>query len=66
MTWVGRTPVGFIMVSLRSKKNWIGFRWGGDVRRVYEVMLRRGVSRTEIVKALKRAAPRQAEKHGLV
>jgi len=66
MTWVGRTPVGFIMVSLRSKKNWIGFRRGGDVRRVYEVMLRRGVSRAEIVKALKRAAPRQAEKHGLV
>ena len=66
MTWVGRTPVGFVMVSLRSKKNWIGFRWGGDVRRVYEVMLRRGVSRAEIVKALKRAAPRQVEKRGLV
>jgi hypothetical protein len=43
----------------------MGFRWGGDIRRVYEVMLRRGVPRNEIAAALVRAAPAEARAHKL-
>lgn len=65
MVWVGRTPVGFLIVIWKSKRKSIGFRWGGDIRRVYELMLRRGVARSEIAAALLRAAPEQARAHNL-
>jgi hypothetical protein len=65
MTWVGRTPAGFLIVLWKSKRKFIGFRWGGDIRRVYELMLRRGVPRSEIAAALTRAAPEQARAHKL-
>ena len=38
---------------------------GGDIRRVYEVMLRRGVPRNDIAAALVRAAPVEARAHKL-
>lgn len=65
MIWVGRTPVGFLIVVWKSNRRWIGFRWGGDVRRVYEMMLRRGVSRNEIAAALLKAAPAETRAHNL-
>ena len=65
MIWVGRTPVGFLIVVWKSNRRWIGFRRGGDVRRVYEMMLRRGVSRNEIAAALLRAAPVETRAHNL-
>lgn len=65
MAWVGRTPVGFVILTWKSKRRWIGFRWGGDIRRVYEVMLRRGIPRNDIAAALVRAAPAEARAHKL-
>ena len=65
MAWVGRTPVGFLIVIWTSRRRWIGFRRGGDIRRVYEVMLRRGVPRNDISAALVRAAPAEARAHNL-
>ena len=65
MAWVGRTPVGFVILTWKSKRRWIGFRWGGDIRRVYEVMMRRGVPRNEIAAALVRVAPAEARAHKL-
>ncbi|HYD27844.1 hypothetical protein [Brevundimonas sp.] len=62
---MGRTPVGFVILIWKARRRWIGFRWGGDIRRVYEVMLRRGVPRSEISAALVRAAPAQARAHNL-
>ncbi|WP_300289718.1 hypothetical protein [Brevundimonas sp.] len=49
----------------KSKRRWVGFQWGGDIRRVYEVMLRRGVPRNTIAAALVRAAPAEARAHKL-
>ncbi|MDI6623643.1 MAG: hypothetical protein QME55_02845 [Brevundimonas sp.] len=65
MAWVGRTPVGFVILIWKSKRRWVGFQWGGDIRRVYEVMLRRGVPRNTIAAALVRAAPAEARAHKL-
>lgn len=65
MVWVGRAPVGFLILIWTAKRRWIGFRPGGDIRRVYEVMLRRGVARSEIAAALVRAAPTDARAHNL-
>ncbi|HYC96614.1 hypothetical protein [Brevundimonas sp.] len=65
MTWVGRTPVGFVILIWKSGRRWVGFRWGGDIRRVYEAMLRRGAPRNEIAAALVRAAPAEARAHNL-
>ena len=65
MVWVGRLPAGFLIVIWKSKRKWIGVRWGGDIRRVYEIMLRRGVPRSEIASALLKAAPDQARVHNL-
>ncbi|HYC73299.1 hypothetical protein [Brevundimonas sp.] len=42
---------------------WISM--GGDIRRVYELMLRRGVPRNEIAAAFVRAAPVEARAHKL-
>ena len=64
MAWVGRTPVGFVILIWKSRP-WMGFQWGGDIRRVYEVMLRRGVPRSQIAAALVRAAPAEARAHNL-
>jgi hypothetical protein len=57
--------VGFLILIWKSNRRWIGFRWGGDIRRVYELMLRRGVPRNEIAAALVRAAPVEARAHNL-
>ncbi len=65
MAWVGRTPVGFVILIWKTKRRWIGFRWGRDIRRVYEFMLRRGVPRNVIAAALVRAAPDDARAHKL-
>ncbi|MGZ9099450.1 MAG: hypothetical protein ACXW3O_07080 [Brevundimonas sp.] len=63
MVWVGRTPLGFVMVDGRAGRRWLGFRRGGDLRRVYETLLRRGVPRNHISAALVRAAPAEARAH---
>lgn len=65
MVWAGRLLVGFLIVIWKPGRRWVGFKWGGDVRRVYETMLRRGVPRNEIAAALVRAAPAEARAHGL-
>ena len=64
MLHIWRTPLGFLVLLWRPGRRWIGMR-GGDIRRVYELLLRRGVARNEIAAALVRAAPAEARAHGL-
>lgn len=65
MVRVWRVPFGYLIVVWRSKQRWIAFRAVRDLRRVYEILARRGVPKNLVRAALVRANPAEARAHNL-
>ncbi|MDQ8028297.1 MAG: hypothetical protein REJ23_06195 [Brevundimonas sp.] len=49
----------------RAKQRWLAFRPVQDLRRVYEILARRGVPKNLVREALTRANPAEAKAHNL-
>ena len=65
MVRVWRMPFGFLILIWRDRQRWITYRAGGDLRRVYEILARRGVPKNVLRAALVRADPAGARAHSL-
>lgn len=63
MVKVWRAPFGYVVLIWRKKDKWLGFRRTSDLRRVYELLARRGVPRALSAAALAKANPKQARLH---
>ena len=65
MVRVWRVPFGFLILIWRDRQRWIAFKAVNDLRRVYEILARRGVPKTLLRAALVRADPTGARAHNL-
>lgn len=62
---VWRVPFGYLILIWRKQQRWVAFRPVRDLRRVYEILTRRGVPKNMIRVALVRANPAEARAHNL-
>lgn len=65
MARVSKAPFGYLVMVTQNGRRWIGYRRTGDLRRVYELLARRGVPKKVSYAALTRADPKQARIHGM-
>ncbi|WP_420478015.1 hypothetical protein [Brevundimonas sp. FT23028] len=54
-----------MIIIWRAKQRWVAFRPVQDLRRVYEILSRRGVPKNLVREALTRADPAGARAHNL-
>ena|GEM_PF-1705372 len=65
MVRVWRVPFGYLILIWRAQQRWFAFRPVADLRRVYEILARRGVPKNLLRAALVRANPAEARAHNL-
>lgn len=65
MVRVWRVPFGYMILIWRSQQRWIAYKPVRDLRRVYEILARRGVPKNLTRAALVRANPAEARAHNL-
>lgn len=65
MVRVWRVPFGYLILIWRDRQRWIAFKAVSDLRRVYEILARRGVPKNILRAALVRANPAEARAHNL-
>lgn len=65
MVRVWRVPFGYLILIWRDRQRWVAFRAVRDLRRVYEILARRGVPKNLLRAALVRANPVEARAHNL-
>ncbi len=65
MVRVWRVPFGYMIIIWRAKQRWFAFKPVQDLRRVYEILTRRGVPKNLVREALTRANPAEARAHNL-
>ncbi|WP_168196784.1 hypothetical protein [Brevundimonas sp. M20] len=54
-----------MIIIWRAKQRWFAFKPVQDLRRVYEILTRRGVPKNLVREALTRANPAEARAHNL-
>ncbi len=65
MVRVWRVPFGYLILIWRTQQRWFAYRPVSDLRRVYEILARRGVPKNLLREALSRANPAEARAHNL-
>lgn len=65
MVRVWRVPFGYMIIIWRAKQRWFAFKPVQDLRRIYEILTRRGVPKNLVREALTRANPVEARAHNL-